>query len=74
MRTGFSKEKAPCGRTVDGEYYRDEDQDGFMIQDEYYACGCRHLQHMYHDGSVHVRSIRHDGRVVDDRFGADHGC
>jgi hypothetical protein len=73
-RMAFTREQAPCGRIVDGEHFRDEDDQGLVINDEYYACGCRHIRHDYHDGSCHTRTIRHDGRVVEDKFGADHGC
>ena len=63
-RTGFSAETAPCGRTVAGEHYRDTDEAGLVITDEYYNCGCRTIRHEYHDGSIHTRVIRHDGKAV----------
>ena len=72
-RTRFTSELAPCGRMVDGDHYRDLDDEGLVIYDEYYDCGCRHVRHEYHDGSVQTTSIRHDGHRVKE-FGPDHGC
>ncbi len=69
-RTNFTSEQAPCGRTVAGEHYRDTDDAGLLIIDEYFECGCRTIRHEYHDGSIHMRAIRHDGRVASDE---DHG-
>ena len=73
-RISFSDEQAPCGKTVGGDHYLDDDDDGLVIRDEYYACGCRRIRHEYHDGSIQVRAIRHDGKPVKDQFGPDHGC
>jgi hypothetical protein len=70
-RTRFTGEQAPCGRTVDGEYYRDDDEEGLVIRDEYYACGCRRVRHEFHDGSVRVTATKHDGTVVMDEFTRD---
>jgi hypothetical protein len=70
----FSGEQAPCGRTVNGDHFVDEDGDGLVIRDEYYSCGCRRIRHEYHDGSIDVRAIRHDGKPVKDQIGPDHGC
>ncbi|MEJ3746157.1 hypothetical protein WEI85_23070 [Actinomycetes bacterium KLBMP 9797] len=72
-RTHFSTETAPCGRLVEGDHYRDSDDDGLVITDEYYACGCRQIRHEFHDGSVRTRSIRHDGKVLLDDSGPAHG-
>jgi hypothetical protein len=72
-RTRFSGEQAPCGKTVDGDHYRDEDGDGLVIRDEYFACGCRTIRHEYHDGSILTTAIKHDGTVVKERFSPDHG-
>jgi hypothetical protein len=72
-RTQFTSELAPCGRTVDGEHYRDEDEHGLIIYDQHYACGCRRIRHEYHDGSIDTKAIRHDGKAVRD-FGPDHGA
>ncbi|GAA2883685.1 hypothetical protein GCM10010517_46960 [Streptosporangium fragile] len=72
-RTRFTAEKAPCGSTVDGEYYRDDDEQGLIIRDEYFACGCRRVRHEYHDGSIQVSAVRHDGKATRDELDADHG-
>jgi len=73
-KTRFTNEEAPCGRIVDGEQYKDRDDEGLMILVDYYACGCRRTRHEYHDGSVQTRAIRHDGHKVKEPFGPDHGC
>jgi hypothetical protein len=68
-RTKFTAELAPCGRTVSGELYCDDDEEGLVMYDHYYSCGCRQIDHKYHDGSVTTRAIRHGGRqkvVFDD--------
>jgi hypothetical protein len=72
-RTGFIGELAPCGRTVDGQHYQDDDDEGLVIRDEYYSCGCRRILHTYHDGSIHSTVIRHNGTVMKERFSPDHG-
>ncbi|WP_248965840.1 hypothetical protein [Sphaerisporangium perillae] len=72
-RTRFTGEKAPCGKTVDGEHYLDDDEQGLVIRDEYFSCGCRRIRHEYHDGSIQVTAVRHDGKIVRDEVGADHG-
>jgi hypothetical protein len=70
-RIRFTSEQAPCGKTVDGERYRDDDDEGLVISDHYYACGCRTTRHEFHDGSIQVKAIRHDGKVVVDEFTRD---
>jgi hypothetical protein len=72
-RNRFTGELAPCGKIVAGAHYRDQDDYGLVIYDEYYDCGCRQIRHEYHDGSVQTRAIRHDGHRVKE-FGPDHGC
>ena len=72
-RTGFTGELAPCGRTVDWQHYQDDDDEGLVIRDEYYSCGCRRILHTYHDGSIHSTVIRHNGTVMKERFSPDHG-
>jgi hypothetical protein len=72
-RTGFTGELAPCGRTVDGQHYQDDDDEGLVIRDEYYSCGCRRILHTYHDGSIYSTVIRHNGTVMKERFSPDHG-
>jgi hypothetical protein len=66
-REPFPAEPAPCGRTVDGELYSDDDDEGLVMHVQYYSCGCRRASHQYHDGSVTVRTTRHGGRhkVID---------
>lgn len=72
-KTRFVAEKAPCGKIVDGEHYLDRDDEGLLIKDDLYACGCRRIRHEFHDGSIEVRTVRHDGKTVRDEFGSDHG-
>ena len=52
VRTSFQSQQAPCGRTVDGESYRDQDEEALVTEELDYACGCRSICHTYHDGSV----------------------
>jgi hypothetical protein len=72
-RIGFTGELAPCGRTVDGQHYQDDDGEGLVIRDEYYSCGCRKILHMFHDGSIQSTAIRHNGAVIKETFSPDHG-
>ncbi|MEQ0762976.1 hypothetical protein ABLN67_00205 [Mycobacterium tuberculosis] len=37
-----------------------------------FSCGCREIRHFYHDGSMRVRTIRHDGKVLKDEHSGDH--
>jgi len=37
-----------------------------------YGCGCRQIRHFYHDGSVHIGAIRHDGKVLRNERSGDH--
>ena len=69
----FMAEQAPCGKVVAGDHYQDEDDEGLVIRDEYYDCGCRRIRHEYHDGSAEVRATRHDGKPVKGEPGPDHG-
>jgi hypothetical protein len=70
--TRFASEKAPCGRIVDGEHYQDQDDDGLVTDNLYYACGCRVIRHEYHDGSACRKVFRHDGKVLADEIVAEH--
>jgi len=70
--TRFAPEKAPCGKTVEGRRHRDDDED-FVIDDFFYDCGCRKVRHVYHDGAVSTRVVRHDGRVLMEDHSAEHG-
>ena len=64
----FKSQPAPCGRIVDGEHFRDQDADVVVTRGTEFACGCRSIQHEYHDGTVSRRVIRHDGRVLIDEL------
>lgn len=64
----FKNQTAPCGRIVDGENFRDEDPDVVVTLEIEFACGCRSIQHEYHDGSVSRTVTRHDGRVLVDEL------
>ncbi len=61
-RDTFAAEVAPCGRTVGGECYRDDDGEGLVVYDQYYSCGCRRTRHEYHDGTVTTTATRHGRR------------
>lgn len=73
-RDRFSGDLAPCGKQVGGEHYRDRDDDGFVIFDQFYTCGCRRTRHEYHDGSIRETAVRHDGRVLRDDCGPERGA
>jgi hypothetical protein len=70
--TIFKSEKAPCGRVVDGEHYEDRDDEVLVSDNFYFTCGCRVIQHEYHDGSVSRKVVRHDGRVLVDEHRDEH--
>jgi hypothetical protein len=70
--TLFKSEKAPCGRVVDGEHLQDQDDDGLVTDNFYYACGCRRIHREYHDGAVVSKVLCHDGSVVADELIAEH--
>jgi len=70
--THFSQERAPCGRLVDGDRSKDDDTEGLKFDDVHWACGCRTIRHEFHDGSVRLRTIRHDGKVLMDEHSGDH--
>lgn len=71
-RTHFTKERAPCGRVVDGDRSQEDDFEGLRFDDLRYACGCRESRHEFHDGSVRIRTVRHDGKVLLDEHSGDH--
>ena len=48
----LTAQQAPCGRLVDAERYQDQDEEVVITREVDYACGCRSIQHEYHDGSV----------------------
>lgn len=67
----FTRERAPCGKTVNGKHHHDGDDLGLVIDDTYYACGCRRIHHEYHDGSMRDTIVRHNGKVLADELDAD---
>jgi hypothetical protein len=70
--TGFTKERAPCGKQVSGSRYNEDDGSGMLCNDVNYSCGCRSISHQFHDGSCRTRIIRHDGRVLLNQLSAEH--
>ena len=64
----FTDEKAPCGQVLDGERLQDRDDECLLSDEMFYDCGCRSIRHEYHDGSVSVNVVRHDGTVLEDEF------
>lgn len=68
----FTEEKAPCGKLQDGYRHQENDDEGLSFDDRRYSCGCRRIKHIYHDGSLRMRVIRHDGKVLSDEHSADH--
>ena len=70
--TQFSNEKAPCGKLMDGERFRERDEDYCLVSDErFYQCGCTTIRHEYHDGSVSRKVTRHDGKVLVDKLNVE---
>jgi hypothetical protein len=70
--THFTKQKAPCGHTADGDHHVEADDDGLIYDDLKYSCGCREIRHIYHDGSTRIRTTRHDGKVLSDEHSGEH--
>ena len=70
--THFVDVAAPCGRSGEGDHFRDEDEECLISDDWFYACCCRSYQHQYHDGTFSRAVIRHDGRVLIDELIAEH--
>ena len=66
--THFTSERAPCGQMMDGDHLLDRDEQCLLSDEHFYACGCRTLQHEFHDGSVSRKVIRHDGKVLTDEL------
>ena len=64
----FKAQQAPCGRLVDGERYEDHDDECVVTRETVYACGCQSIQHEYHDGSISMRVVRHDGKLLVDEL------
>jgi hypothetical protein len=70
--THFPKQKAPCGRMAEGDRHLESDDDGLAFDDLKYSCGCRETRHVYHDGCVRIRTIRHDGKILRDEHCGEH--
>ena len=64
----FTNEKAPGGQILDGERFRDRDDECLLSDELFYDCGCRSIRHEYHDGSVSINVVRHDGKVLEDEL------
>ena len=70
--THFDRQKAPCGHLAEGYHHVESDDDGLNYDDLRYACGCREVRHVYHDGTTRNRTIRHDGKVLRDEHCGEH--
>jgi hypothetical protein len=70
--THFTHEAAPCGRTVSGDHFQDQDEQCTLSDEWFYACGCKTIRHEYHDGTVSRNVLRHDGHVLVDELMAEH--
>ena len=70
--TPFTNHRAPCGRMTNGALHVEGDDEGLSYNDSKFSCGCREIRHVYHDGSVRIRTIRHDGKVLTDEHTGDH--
>ena len=66
--TRFTNEKVPSGQVVDGERFRDRDDECLLSDEMFYDCGCWSIRHEYHDGSVSRNVVRHDGTVLEDEL------
>ena len=53
----FTNEKAPCGQVVNGERFRDRDEECLVADEMFYECGCQVIRHEYHDGRPSARSV-----------------
>ncbi len=66
--TQFTNEKALFGQVVDGERFRDWNDECVLSDELFYDCGCRSIRHEYHDGSVSRSAVRHDGSAPDEEL------
>ena len=64
----FTSQQAPCGQIVDGDSYKEQDEEVLVTEGQDYACGCRTIRHEYYDGSVSSKVVRHDGTVLVDEL------
>lgn len=62
----FEVRDAPCGAPHDGQRWFSEDLQGLTTEELRYSCGCHYAREEFHDGSVHARVVRHDGKVLVD--------
>ena len=65
--TRFEPRVAPCGKLQPGERFVSEDQQGLVTEDLRYDCGCTGAKEEFHDGSVHLMSVHHNGKVLTDQ-------
>jgi hypothetical protein len=56
----FDGVRAPCGRVGYAVRNEDTDEDGLVMQETVWSCGCRSLHREYHDGSYQGQVFRHD--------------
>jgi hypothetical protein len=70
--TTFHNSKAPCGQTVDGEHFQEQDEECMITDQWQFACGCRIIVHEFHDGSVQRKVIHHKGHLLNDELVAEH--
>lgn len=70
--TSFESQQAPCGQVVSGQRHEDHDDDGLIVYDLFYSCGCRSIHHEYHDGSLSQKIVHHNGHVLVDELIAEH--
>jgi hypothetical protein len=68
--TTVKSEQAPCGQLVSGETFEDRDEEILITQELNYSCGCLSIRHEYHDGSVSLPIVHHDGTVLSDNLSA----
>jgi hypothetical protein len=66
--TSFEGERAPCGRLGPADRREIEDEDGLVLHETRFACGCRSVHREFHDGSFHRKVVRHNGRVLRDEL------
>jgi hypothetical protein len=62
----FEAKAAPCGRLHPGEEVAGEDLQGLVTAELRFDCGCRRAREEFHDGSVHLMEVHHNGRVLMD--------
>lgn len=73
IREHLNGEHAPCGRTVEVDHVRDDDEDGLVIDHLYFSCGCRKSLHQFHDGSIQIRTYHHHhGKLIADEHSSMH--